>query len=413
MIGATRLRAIRAALFGMVVTLVALPIMGLPYSADDTFNRNQALQPFLDQVRGAWDINLAWMRNQGRFFPGGSLYGLIVWNALPSRAAYMTYLVLLNIVCVVLVSYVVWQVARSPYLAAFAGFAVGMCMQLRYVSFDGLASFTGLVQYTLTLTLIAGLAAGHICRGGSRWWSLAVLVPWSLAITAYEVSLLMLPAILLLIWAIGPPIRENWRRWSWATLPLLVPAALEFGVTMVLRQDPKSVVPAYQIDLGGPVLATMAKQFTAALPFAQSILIDAPFDWRLGLMLVAALAVPTILAWRPWAAGPPSCRRRTSYALIGAGAWAWLTPSLLAGVTVRWQESLDWGVGYIYLPYEFVGLALVLTGIAGIVRSYAPAPWARVAFSVLFGIVVVACVLTAAENILNVGTIVPGPAGPG
>jgi hypothetical protein len=32
---------------------------------------------------------------------------------------------------------------------------------------------------------------------------------------------------------------------------------------------------------------------------------------------------------------------------------------------------------------------------------------------VLFGIVVVACVLTAAENILNVGTIVPGPAGPG
>ena len=56
---------------------------------------------------------------------------------------------------------------------------------------------------------------------------------------------------------------------------------------------------------------------------------------------------------------------------------------------------------------------MALTGIAAIIRTYAPRPWARVAFAVFFGLVLVACVLAAGENILNVGTIVPGPASAG
>ena len=98
---------------------------------------------------------------------------------------------------------------------------------------------------------------------------------------------------------------------------------------------------------------------------------------------------------------------------LAAGLWFWLVPSVLAGITVRWQTDLVWGQGYIYLAYEFVGVGMVLTGIAAIIRTYAPRPWARVAFAVFFGLVLVACVLAAGENILNVGTIVPGPASAG
>jgi len=72
-----------------------------------------------------------------------------------------------------------------------------------------------------------------------------------------------------------------------------------------------------------------------------------------------------------------------------------------------------WGQGYVYLPYEFVGFALVMTGIAALLRARAHAPWARAAFVVLFAVMVAACAVTAGMNIFAVGTIVPGPAGPG
>ncbi|MEI7794486.1 MAG: hypothetical protein WCI83_07565 [Thermoleophilia bacterium] len=407
------LRAIRAALFGIIITFVALPIAALPYMADDTMNRNWPTYPLSEQISSAWKLNDTWMYEQGRFFPGGSIYALTMWNLLSSRAAYMTYLVLLNILLVVLVALIIWRITRSAHMAAFAGFATAMCLQLRFGYLDGIASFGGLVLYTLILTLIAGLLAAHVLRGGSHWWAVVVVVVWGLAITAYEVSLLMLPAVLLVLWATGPSVRGEWRRWLWGALPLVVPAVLALGTSFYLRRHPLPLAPAYQTNLDGPVWTTLGKQFTAALPFTQEGILGAPFENRLAVMLLIVLAVPAFLAWRPWAIRGFAISPRVSAALIGAGLWAWVVPSVLAAVTARWQTELVWGQGYIYLAYEFVGLALVLTGIAGVVRSYAPAPWARVAFSVLFGIVLVACVLTAAENILNVGTLVPGPAGPG
>lgn len=407
------LRSIRASLFAIVIAFVTLPFIALPYTADDTVNRNWPTQPLIDQVSTAWGLNKTWMFEQGRFFPGGAVYGLTMWNLLQSRAAYMTYLALLSLLCVVLVCIVVWRLTRSAHVMVFAGFATAMCFQLRFAYLDGIGSFGGLVPYTLALTMITGLIAAHVLHGGSRWWVIAIAIPWSLAISAYEVSLLMLPATLLLLWATGPALRACWRRYAWATLPLIIPAALELGITLYLRRKELPLAPAYQTDLSGPVAATFGKQFTAALPFTQQGILDAPFQVRLALLLIILLAVPTFIAWRPWSAGRVSISPRVSTAMVAAGLWAWVVPSALASTTVRWQTELVWGQGYIYLAYQFVGVGLVLTGIAAIIRTYAPRPWARIAFATFFGVVLVACVLAAGENILNVGTIVPGPQNPG
>ena len=407
------LRTARAAAFVFLITFVSLPIVGLPYTSDDTVNRNWPTQPFVDQISGAWHLNKVWMFEQGRFFPGGAVYALTMWNLLQTRAAYMTYLALLNILCIGLVAFIVWRITRSAHLMAFAGFATAMCFQLRWGFLDGIGSFGGLVLYTLVLTMITGLIAAHVLHGGSKWWVIAIAILWSLAITAYEVSLLMLPATLLLIWATGPSLRRNRARYAWATLPLIIPALLEMGITLYLRRHPLPLVPAYQTDLHGPVLSTFGKQFTAALPFMQEGFSGAQFQGRIALLLVVLLAVPTFLVWRPWSAGRFRLSTRVSTAMVAAGLWFWLVPSVLAGITVRWQKDLVWGQGDIYLAYSFVGVGMVLTGIAATIRTYAPRPWARVAFAVFFGLVLVACALAAGENILNVGTIVPGPASAG
>lgn len=413
MIAGIPLRAIRTALFGVIVAFVVLPVALLPYRADDVLNRVWATQSFSDQITGAWALVIAWMNNQGRFFPGSAYYALAVWNTFPSRASYAAYLAVLDLLLIALAVLVAWRMTRSPHLAAFAGFSLGACMQVQFVDFDGIAGFAGLVVYTIVMTLIAGLAAAHVLRGGSRWWVVAVAVPWVLAITAYEVSLLMLPAVLVMLWATGPPVRTTWVRWAWATGPLLIPAAAQLLVTSVLRSGALAVAPAYQTDLDGPVGITAWKQFTAAIPFSQEAMGSAALDWHLAAFLLVVLGVPAFLAWRPWAAAPPpSMSTRSAWALIGAGAWAWVVPSILAGVTRRWQDSLVWGQGYIYLAYEYVGVALLLTGAAVLVARRAHSRGARIVFAVLFGAVVAGCVIAIAANLVAVGRGVPGPTGP-
>jgi hypothetical protein len=222
----------------------------------------------------------------------------------------------------------------------------------------------------------------------------------------------MLPAVLLLMYVTGPPLRER-ARWLWAALPLVVPAVLQLGVTMYLRERAIAPAPAYQTDLGGPVAETFGKQFTGALPFAQQGWLGTPLNATLSVLLVVALAVPAFLAWKPWRALPVIVPARVSAGLMAAGLWAWVIPSALASVTVRWQAELSWGTGYIYLPYEFVGFALFMTGVATLLKARADRPWARVSFAILFAILAAGCAVTAGVNIVAVGTIVPGAQGPG
>ena len=406
-------RALRPALLSVLITFTLLPIMGLPYTADDTVNRNWPTEPLGVAVDAGVNISREWMATQGRFFPGGAIYGITMWNILDSRVAYMTYLVLLAMLVVVLVTYLVFRATRSAQVAALGAVALGACMQVRFGgAFDGLASFGGLVTYTLVLVITASLLVAHLLRGGSRWFALPAAVAWSLAITAYEVSLLMLPAILLLLYVTGPSIRR-WRLWLWATAPLVVPAALQLGVTLYLRRQQIAPGAAYQVNLDGPVGTTFGKQFTAALPFAQEGWAGVPVNVTLSVLLVLTLALPFVLAWRPWVGTRLATPDRVGVGMVAAGLWAWVVPSILAGVTVRWQAELIWGQGYVYLPYEFVGFALVITGAAALLRARAHQPWARAAFVVLFVALAIGCAVTAGVNILAAGSYVPGAAGPG
>ena len=406
------IRMLRPALLSILITFTFVPIMGLPYTADDGVNRNWPTVGFGEAISEAIRLQRTWIFEQGRFFPGGSIYALSMWNIFDSRVAYMTYLALLGMLVVALVGYLTWRACGSGQVAALAVVATGACMQVRFGYLDGIASFGGLVPYTIVLTLISALLAAHILRGGSRWYALPIVVLWSLAITAYEVSLLMLPAVLLMLLVTGPSLRKR-ALWLWAGLPLVVPAALQLGITFYLRRRELPLAPAYQIDLGGPVGTTFGKQFTAALPFAQQGIADAPINWTVSIFLILVLAVPVVLTWRPWLSTPVTIPQRVSIGLMAAGLWAWVVPSVLAAVTVRWQGELFWGQGYIYLPYEFVGFGLVLAGVGTLLRANAHRPWARIAFVVLFACLVAGCAVTAGVNIVGVGSIVPGPQGPG
>ena len=83
--------------------LVVSPILSLPYSGDDTFNRLYARLSWGESVHELFAQTQAWMARQGRFFPGAAVYSLSLWHVFDSRAAYMAFLLVLDLAVVAVV----------------------------------------------------------------------------------------------------------------------------------------------------------------------------------------------------------------------------------------------------------------------------------------------------------------------
>ncbi|HEY5159886.1 MAG TPA: hypothetical protein VII83_02325 [Gaiellaceae bacterium] len=406
-------RELRVAFIGVLVTLIVAPFAMLPYLADDTINRGWANYSWSKSLHDAVTINRQFIHEQGRFFPGGTIYGVPMWHLLDTRVTYMTFVVLLNLACLGLVGFVLLQVTRSADVTAIGVIALGACMQIRWVGPDGLSSFSGLIPYTIVLTILSGLGAAQILRTGRRWWLIPTAIAWTLSVTAYEVTLLMLPAMIVLLFVAN---RGRDRiRWMWALAPLVIPAVAEAAIDFYLHSRATAPVPAYQVDLSGPVGSTFLKQLTAALPSSQHWLRGTPTGTHLSpalsVMLVLLLAFPTFLAWRRHFA-VKAIPQRLSIGLIVAGSWAWLVPSLLTSVTRRWQTELVFGQGYISLPYEYVGVALILAGVAGLLSGRLRSRGVRIAVVTMLALVLIGCAITVGSNLVYAGQYVPGPPGP-
>jgi hypothetical protein len=404
------LRKLRVTLVVLLATLVVAPISMLPYAADDLINRTWATFSWSKSWHSVLTLQHTWISEQGRFFPGGALYAVPMWHVLDTRTAYFTYLVLLNLACLALVAFVCLRVSRSASVAVVGVAALGACMEVRWQGFDGISSFGGLIPYIIVLTILSALGAAQFLRSGRLRWLIAAAVLWTLAVTAYEVSLLMLPAMILLLVVAN---RGHGRRdWTWALAPLVIPALAEAGIDVYLHTRASAAVPAYQVNLGGPVGSTFLKQFTAALPSSQYWL----DGWKRGitlsptlsLMLVVFVALPAFIAWRPHFAFE-AVPKSVSLSLVAAGSWAWVVPSLLIGVTRRWQGELIFGQGYISLPFEYVGIGLICAGIAGLLSGSDRSRRVRFTVVALLAFALVGSAIAAGSNIYHAGAFVPGP----
>jgi len=100
------------------------------------------------------------------------------------------------------------------------------------------------------------------------------------------------------------------------------------------------------------------------------------------------------------------------WALIIAGAWAWVIPSLLAGITVRWQLELPINQGYIYVVYQSLGLALLAGGVFTAFTYRLADPVSRTIATCMAILIAVALGLTAGTNLNYAKQMPPGPSGP-
>jgi len=370
----THRTAILAAGTTYVVLLTLSPILMTPYRGDDTINRNypQILTATGEPLLGAAYTEfkaqvLAWMTNQGRFFPGSTAWGLSVFATFQTRLAYKLFLVALCLLMVLLVAWLVTTLTRSRVAGVVTAIGLGATLTLS-VWADGLDSFAGL----LPLTICCAVASTLLLLRGRRRLSIVLAVTlWIVALLTYEVVIVMTPVLCLVIWLA--------RRGPGRSLALLWPTLVDGVAVLYLRAHATAEAPAYQINLEpARVAVTYVKQTAAALPLSQwwypGSGVPSPSHLVVAMAIVGVgIPVAIVLACVHRSRPDPSWRSLGMLALLGGTFW--LAPPVLIAITLRWQNELPPGQGYLSVVWGYVGVAVLLaTGWLALAKRHAAHP---------------------------------------
>lgn len=390
--------AVMVATAVLVAAVTALPIAFTPLRSDDLINSKlpttwtgtTAWERLQSAAHGVVSLVKLWMTSQGRFFPGSATWTAIVFGSLQDSDAYKLFLAGLTFAMILLTAALVAQITASRSAAVVVCLMLATTVTLR-AWFDGLDTFSGVLPLTVCLAIVTTLV---LVRGHGRTSIAWAVVMWSFALTTYEVVILLTPVVALLVWWLR-------RSASRALVPFGPSVALGLFV-LWLRSRVRNPAEPYVVNPEATrVLAAAVKQYSAALPLTQQWYPGAR-DWvrvnpsTLGVC-VLMVGVPVSLGLVAVARSRPAVTRPQLRAVAGLGLALWILPSALVPLSLKWQNELPRGQGYVSVVWGYVGVALLLTaGWLALARVWARRPTSRWRAAALGTATLVACVLASA-----------------
>ncbi len=360
----------------LAVVMVLGPVLGTPFYADDISN-SQRSATLAANDQSAWDHAIQntrqWMTGQGRFFPVSAIENIFLFDTVHARSLYKTLQLGVAASAVGLVGVFTAVLTRNRRLGLLAALLVLPGLQFRYW-YDPIHSFALLLPSLAIkiigswLLLVLGLRSKD--RRSTAVAFAATGLLWTAALLQYEVTYLLAVVAPVLAWHERQASLA--RRWT-AVAVVLVPTFLLANYVATLRSaaNPapayttnwalEDLLPTAVYQLVGPLPAA-ASAFSGGLPGLGTLLGDLDAWSVLGAL---AGGVATGLLIHLWSR--PTVRSAT--ALSGVGAGLYVLPAVPIAASGRWQAELDWGLAYLPVFLQALGLALFLVGSGSLLAS--------------------------------------------
>ena len=358
----------------LIVTAVVLlyPVLETPFYADDIYNMQRSAnlaaenQTNLDFV--AWH-NQQWVKNEGRFFPVAPLESTLIFDTVHARWMYKALQMVAAAGAVAIIGLFAAVLSRNRRIGLLVSIVALTGLQIR-LWYDPIISFNFLVPSLTIKILLCWLLLVLGLRSFNRAMAIAAFacsgVLWTMGLLQYEIAYLLAPAVLVILW--HERRTERWRLWA-AGGTVLIPTFLLANYVATLRSG-VDTSPAYTTNWAlEDALPTALYQLVGAVPgtaavFAAGVpgvfsLIGKTTLWSLLGATAGGGAVSLLLrqSWRPSV--------RSSTALTGLGIALFVLPAI--PLSLRWQAELDWGLAYLPVFIQTLGLAMLLAGSGSLV----------------------------------------------
>jgi hypothetical protein len=370
-------RAGRATLVVLLLLVCALQLRGVlrsAYSNDDVANSQLPMVMRL-QGQGIWaawrDQTRFWRDVHGRFFPLSGLETILVFTWLSTRAAYKVFQVVAAVAALGVFVLFVRRFTGELWAALVAGLVAVAAMQVRAWN-DPWLQYNAQQPTALVLVLAAFGGFVAFARTGRWRWLAAAVVPWAVVLMVYETTWAFVLLFPLLAWGGAAPRRRRVVGLALMAVPILVLGAYVAS----LRGAADDTTASYTTSLSpGRVAPALVDQLTATLPLSYSALGPAPAErpWSADALrpdavdlLVVAATVALVAVALPRVG---ALDRVTRWQLAGMGLALWVLPAGVVATTVRWQDELVRGLGYVSVYVQTFGLALVVVALVAAWRA--------------------------------------------
>lgn len=396
-----------AVLLFVLAAYALSPMLGSGFISDDLPNSFWTQEGFaLRQTtlarEVAWNIE-AWWQN-GRFNPLSTYVVALFYMVDRDATLYHAFLLGLNLAVLGLFALFVRRLMGSKTLALLVLALVPMMLQFRVFE-DPMLAFAGLLQVVFLWSLLSLLALLSYLDTGKRRYLALSLTTYLCALLTYEVVVpfFLLAAIVIWLYPQRRSLREVLAKaWPFAALAV-VNTIFVLGIRMMSTTAGAGDSSAYVPNLDLPLVATtFLKQTWAAAPFAYRLgegaqmftgitgdMSARPF---LSIALFAGVAVLSGLTLALSRKDADSTFRPVLGVWIAIGLI--VLPSTLIVLSPRYQQALQWGLGYLPVYISAFGVALLL---ALALRALVRGPRSRAISGVI--VVVLAMSIAAATTV--------------
>lgn len=365
----------------MVFAFVYLyPVLNSGFVNDDIYNslthgasvnRGESVWSFIAENESYWF-------QHGRVFPLGPLITLLFdVLALTGDISlyYKLYIVLMTLVNIWLCGVLTEKITHSKRLKLFVMLVIPLFFQIAFISFSALYSFHGLAQGVMLFGLLSLIFTIFYFEKQKKRYAIWSAVFMACAMLLYEVGFMFIFAAILI--ALFRKEHSFGGRLK-AVIPQLVVFALIFLVNVYARMTADtssySGVDIHLSDMN-VIANTFLKQFSAAVPLSQvycgrehisgSLIF---FNWRQLVCLPIFAFMSYMIVFRiKKEEGQESNRANLLTILIGCIFV--IVPCLLISASARYQNEIDFGLGHLPVYAEWLGMALITTGLFSLVAN--------------------------------------------
>lgn len=346
---------------------------------------------FLDHVRG---LTEAWWTTQGRFFPIAILEGSSIFVTFQTVETYKLFQFAVIQIVILLTANLISPLALRPTKWLVSVVCLTAALQYRnwYDPVLGFASMIPSSAIKISLTFLLLRHAAVASKASRRRLSLAgATVLWFAAVMQYETVISFLPS-LLIAHRIGRPVpshgltNASGRRARLMLKPTRYPpspspfypsvalcAATIIYVGVVLSFGPRlSPSPAYQPSIAvRDFLPAYLKQLSGSLPFSWFIAgLHPKLDPQNGALVALTVFVLFLIPFWVRQFRPERCKDTLRWPSIALGLNLVFAAPFSSAISLRWQEELEFGYGYINVFYQYLGMGILLSAL---VHSAVPA----------------------------------------
>jgi len=373
-------------LWGLITVYIVvslLPLLQSGYYSDDM--SNSLFRPRQELTGGSFlnhfvQMNSYHIESLGRLTPVKEFLSGAIYYYATNLFIYKALILLLVVLNVFAFGHFVKVMTGSKYFSYLLMLVIPSFFQFRLYH-DPILAFGGYMQF-LFLFLIASLIflKKYLSGNGRAYLAISVAI-YNLALYFYEVSFVMLPIYLLLVFEARRTFKKAFSTGFPFLASFLIALALNL-LTLFVWKDPASAVYAgTKINFNIAIIPTFLIQIGAALPL--SYYFGNPskiFDHTLSELLSRAslpylliILVFTLLYLRlSKNLHKEDIRWRT---LTLTGLIFFLTPAFLISLTEKYQTELipfGFGMGYIPVYIQYYGLLMSLAGVFFFVFRFIP-----------------------------------------